>query len=297
MKKVSTLLTGISVLAFSTVLSSSCSSTPEKSVPVGIVDSRAYYPQMSDSIAMTAIFKSRLMDTTYLGAGPQAGQIDEVTAHWGWRATTMDSLRERYPKASLEEPKGGPIPVYYTIGNVRASDNKFDLTYTAALPESPGFEGDLDDNKGMAQFLKTEKGWYLAGNVYNTLAAEQRKQVTQLKKTLEVAPSPQGTGLFAGTGDTKEFTGKVGKLEARYRLTLEDELVIRGSYYYVNRPGKVYTLQGTLLLNGTDMTLTEYTNDEDSAVCSLTLSDNCYTGVMQNKDASARSFKMTICGK
>ena len=297
MKQHSTLLAGISLLASSAFFISACSSTPEKAATVGAADGKVYYPQMSDSIAMTAIFKSRLMDTTYLGAGPQAGQIDEITAHWGWRAANLDSLKERYPKALLDQEIAGPIPVYYTIGNVRETEKKFDVAYTAALPDSPQFRGDLDDNKGAAQFLKNEKGWYLAGNVYNTLAAEQRKDVIRIKKTLEAPSGPQGTGLFNGVGDTKEFVGKVGNLEARYKLTLEDELVVKGSYYYTNRPGKVYTLQGKLLLDGTDLTLTEYTDDDDTAVCSLKLTDNCYTGVMHNKDATARSFKMTICAQ
>ena len=125
---------------------------------------------MNDNIAMAAVFKSRMADTIYTESGPEAGQVAEIKLRWGWKAENLDSLRVRYPKVQIVRAETGPIPVYYSIGDVYETTKQFDIAYVGEITTSPKIKGDLGTNHGKARFLKDEKGWYLADNVYNTQA-------------------------------------------------------------------------------------------------------------------------------
>jgi len=90
----------------------------------------------------------------------------------------------------------------------------------------------------------------------------------------------------------KSFSGKVGNLDASYNLKWSSDGTISGTYYYPKRPNTIYTLTGKDLGNG-NIQLTEFTGNNVSAHCNLTLQGNCYIGQMNNTDG--RTFKMTIC--
>ena len=163
---------------------SACSSTPEQAN----VDNRVYYPTMNDSIAMAAVFKTTVMDTTYLGAGPNAGQVDEVKPRWAWKALNLDSLKVRYPEAQVEGSTSEPIVVYYSpVDNALATQGteKYELNYTAELPFFQQDRVNLGENEGIATFLKNEKGWYLMNNIPNTYAREQRESASKADKSAE----------------------------------------------------------------------------------------------------------------
>lgn len=91
---------------------------------------------------------------------------------------------------------------------------------------------------------------------------------------------------------TKKYSGNVGKLEASYSLTWYTDGTIIGSYFYPNRSNITYSLTGNDLGNGR-IELIEYTGNNVSANCSLTLQGNCYIGQMNNTDG--RKLKMTMC--
>ena len=91
---------------------------------------------------------------------------------------------------------------------------------------------------------------------------------------------------------TKKYSGNVGKLGASYSLTWYTDGTIIGSYFYPNRSNITYSLTGNDLGNGR-IELIEYTGNNVSANCSLTLQGNCYIGQMNNTDG--RKLKMTMC--
>lgn len=181
MKNIFTSLYGIGLATTVTLVISACSSNPEKAA----TDTKVYYATMNDSIAMAAVFKSTIMDTTYLGAGPNAGQVDEVKTRWAWKASNLDSLKVRYPEAQTEGSTSEPIVIYYSlVDNALATKEKekYELNYTAELPFFQQDKVTLGENEGIATFLKNEKGWYLMNNIYNTLALEQRESVAKAAK-------------------------------------------------------------------------------------------------------------------
>jgi len=100
------------------------------------------------------------------------------------------------------------------------------------------------------------------------------------------------TSNITSTSTTKYYTGKVGKLDASYNLAWYSDGSIKGSYYYSNRPNTNYTLAGKDLGNGR-IELVEYTGNNVSANCNLTLQGNCYRGQMNNADG--RKLIMTMC--
>ncbi len=95
-----------------------------------------------------------------------------------------------------------------------------------------------------------------------------------------------------GTVVTKAYTGNVGKLGASYNLTWNSDGTIEGTYYYPQRSNITYILKGKDFKNGT-IQLTEYTGNNITAICNLSLHGNCYLGEMKNTDG--RILKMTIC--
>ena len=113
-----------------------------------------------------------------------------------------------------------------------------------------------------------------------------------VEASLTQASKPNVSGLFGAPGAVQEFSGNVGKLKTHYNLTLEDNHILTGSYYYDKHPSKLYTLKGKIFDNG-NVKLTEYTGQAESATCYLNLIDKCYTGKMQNADG--RAFEMTVC--
>jgi hypothetical protein len=178
MKSTLTHLSAVGLLTVAGWFTSGCSSTPEQAA----TDNKVYYQTLNDSIAMTAVFKSVVMDTTYLGAGPNAGEVSSVEARWAWKAPSVDSLKVRYPEAQVEVTGAAPITVYYMPQNSSKAEAKYELNYSAELPSLQQAQGDLGTNGGVATFLKNEKGWYLMNNIYNTYAREQREAATKAAK-------------------------------------------------------------------------------------------------------------------
>ena len=97
--------------------------------------------------------------------------------------------------------------------------------------------------------------------------------------------------LFSEVGETTRFQGKVGKLAADFKLVMQADESIIGSYTYPGRK-QVYTLKGVMNDVG-DITLTEYTIGKPTATCELIPKGDCYAGQMKNTDG--RSFSMTMC--
>ena len=155
-----------------------CSSGTEQAAN----ERRVYYPEMNDSTAMSAVFPTRQVDTTYLGAGPNVGEIADIQTRWAWKADNLDSLRARYPDATTIRSTASPIPVYYELGKVSRSPSKYEVGYVGELPRPPHpAQGELGPNSGLATFLKDNKGWYLASNVYNTLATGKGASAVEAK--------------------------------------------------------------------------------------------------------------------
>ena len=177
-------------VATTTMLLSACSSSPENVA----TDNTVYYPQMNDSIAMGAVFPKTLMDTTYLGAGPNAGEIAEITPRWGWKAANLDTLQARYPEAKMEDAGSSPITVYYELGgNEYKSEKTYKVGYYAKLPGALEEQGDLGHAEGEATFEFDKKGWHLTNNVYNVKVAEQREAIKKAKKEAGASAANKGT--------------------------------------------------------------------------------------------------------
>jgi hypothetical protein len=83
-----------------------------------------------------------------------------------------------------------------------------------------------------------------------------------------------------------------GKLKALYNLVWSQDGTIYGTYHYPRRPRIAYILKGKDLGNGT-IQLTEYTGNNISATCTLSLQGNCYVGQMNN--TNGRVLKMSMC--
>ncbi|MDX2246883.1 MAG: protein kinase [Bacteroidia bacterium] len=93
------------------------------------------------------------------------------------------------------------------------------------------------------------------------------------------------------------FSGNVGKLEARFLLNTDAENRLNGAYFYPSRnDGQVYNLLGTVLPNN-QLEVFEYTGNVQSATCMLTYSETagCYIGSMNNNDG--RILDLRICGQ
>lgn len=161
---------------------SACTSTVEGEKNTG----RVHYTKMSGGIAMPAIFPLTIVDTTYYNSGSIKGEIEAIEIHWAWRAPTLDSLRARYPDASISGSMTTSIPVYYYIGDITESPSTYKISYQAVLPKYPHeANGELGPNSGTATFLKDEKGWYLASNVYNELSVKKSSTPTSAKTESE----------------------------------------------------------------------------------------------------------------
>ncbi len=96
----------------------------------------------------------------------------------------------------------------------------------------------------------------------------------------------------SSTATSKSFSGNVGKMKALYFLNWNSDGTISGTYNYPSRPNVTYVLKGKDLGNGR-IELTEYTGNNISAQCNLTLNGNCYVGKMNNTDG--RVLSMTMC--
>lgn len=141
-------------------------------------------------------------------------------------------------------------------------------TYTKISFISPGV---ISDNGGETKYYNSEK--HSRNSDYSFSNSNNTNQV-------------------ALSSTTKSLNGKVGKLDASYTLTWNSDGTISGTYYYPNKPNTKYTLLGKDLSGG-KIQLTEYTGNNVSANCNLTLEGSCYIGQMNNTDG--RNFKMTIC--
>jgi|GEM_PF-1564008 len=90
-----------------------------------------------------------------------------------------------------------------------------------------------------------------------------------------------------------EYTGAVGRLEARFSLDFHDDGSVKGRYSYPSRKGVVYTLRGTNPRPG-ELYLEEYTGRELTARCylvkELTGEAVVWEGEMHNTDG--RVFPM-----
>ena len=143
-------------------------------------------------------------------------------------------------------------------------------TYTTITYLSPGV---ISDDGGITKYHNSNK------------------YVRSYDKSFNNTPSSSNSNQSIKT-TAKTFTGNVGKLQASYNLTWNNDGSIYGTYYYPSRPNISYTLKGKDLGNG-NIQLTEYTGSVVSANCNLKLKSNCYVGQMNNTDG--RVFKMTIC--
>lgn len=108
-------------------------------------------------------------------------------------------------------------------------------------------------------------------------------------------PSVNNETTDAGENNIRPYIlkGNVGRLPAVFRLTFNNnKKQITGTYYYPKRPGIIYNISGTI--NNHAITLNEYTAGNLTATCTLeTKDDQCYTGMMNNKNG--RVIDMNIC--
>jgi hypothetical protein len=137
-------------------------------------------------------------------------------------------------------------------------------TYTTITYLSPGV---ISDNGGETKYFNSNK----------------------YSKTYDYSYNKNQT---ATSTTTKSFYGNVGKMQAFYNLTWNNDGTINGTYYYPNRPNITYSLKGKDLGNG-KIKLTEYNGNNVTANCNLSLEGSCYIGKMDNTDG--RTFKMTMC--
>lgn len=175
----------------------SCSSQ-SSSEQVAKHNGRVYLPSLNDSTAMSTVFKL-VMDTTYLGIGPNSGQIDDIAPRWLWEAK-FDSVIARYPMADISDPGKEAIRVFYTVEHSSKSDSLFNVEYTAEIAEMQKSEGTLGNNTGAATFRKDAQGWYLISNTHNIhltedLAASGRQNKLIKSLAAERAVSPETNTL------------------------------------------------------------------------------------------------------
>lgn len=163
-------------------------------------DDRAYFPKLNDSTAMAAVF-TLVMDTAYIGAGPNHGEVSEVTPRWLWTAK-FDSVMARYPMADISNANAKPVRVLYTVESADKSDSLYKVNYTAEIAELQTTEGTLGTNSGTSVFRKNEKGWYLVNSIYNShlseeLAASDRQNKLIKSLAKERAATPESSAPTA----------------------------------------------------------------------------------------------------
>ena len=91
----------------------------------------------------------------------------------------------------------------------------------------------------------------------------------------------------------KIYHGKVGKLEATFKLSFDSKsTAVKGTYSYDKKQDQLYELSGIAMNN--DLHLNELTKGNISANCVLKKgNDGCFSGKMFNNDG--RVLQMNIC--
>ncbi|MEZ4826412.1 MAG: SH3 domain-containing protein [Bacteroidia bacterium] len=115
-------------------------------------------------------------------------------------------------------------------------------------------------------------------------------------ETVSVEPNPVAD-LSAPLVAQTNFSGTVGKLDARFQLNSDADNRINGAYYYPNRnDGQIYNLVGSVLPDN-KLEIFEFTGNIQSASCMLTYNQasGCYQGQMKNTDG--RVLDMRVCGQ
>jgi hypothetical protein len=108
----------------------------------------------------------------------------------------------------------------------------------------------------------------------------------------ETAVAPEETTPDETQAQPSVWRGNVGQAPATFSLRWQSDGTVQGSYFYTNNPDQVYTLTGRETADG-ELELTEYTGEQESATCHLTLADDCYSGTMDNTDG--RTLPMKVC--